>query len=508
MEERTMGTGLKGITENYRDRMQRLALFEPLFKLENKREKDDHNQPIDYFGYGLLTLLFFFENMLMRNHKTSIQDLAHFLHQLNENETALDLKGFEKMARTIVETFRPPSGKRNEKRFYNWDTRQHETIQFSLLKANRADLKTNTQYYTLDEQGLELIFATKEYFTEFQLSINQLVLRKQLEKGEFVGALRQIDEMHIDVETLRKRMTVVKHEIQRNIISDETYERYKQVVEDINSRLTREDEEFTAIHTFVKETKNRLAYDMNSEKDRKAYELILQIDRELGEVHHVHTLLLKESIDLKTTALHAAQEALYYVGIDSFNFKQEITTSLVSKPLPLESSKRLIKPFLSLEQSETWSPLTVFREQRIEMKDGTERTNAFADLSDEELLLIENEKVRQLFGELMFIILQMIDEEAQITLKEMIDLLRQEQSEWLERKVFYQFWYVLHQRSPLNYEKTDEGNEALFDKVLEIIKHRYIGIEVTELPEIISVTKRYSIQNMMLCLIEGEKDGV
>lgn len=508
MEEHIMGTGLKGITENYRDRMQRLSLFEPLFKLENKREKDDSNQPIDYFGYGLLTLLFFFENMLMRNHKTSIQDLAHYFHELYQNETDLDFKGFEKMARTIVEAFRPPSGKRNEKRFYNWDTRQHETIQFSLLKANRADLKTNTQYYTLDEQGLELIFATKEYFTEFQLSINQLVLRKQLEKGEFVGALRQIDEMHIDVETLRKRMTVVKHEIQRNIISDETYERYKQVVEDINSRLTRENEEFTAIQTFVKETKNRLAYDMNSEKDRKAYELILQIDRELGEVHHVHTMLLKESIDLKTTALHAAQEALYYVGIDSFNFKQELTTTLVSKPLPLEASKRLIKPFLSLEQSETWSPLTIFKEQRIETKDGTERTNAFADLSDDELQQIENEKVRQLFGELMLMILKLIDEKAKITLKEMIDKLREEHSEWLDRKVFYQFWYVLHQRSPLTYEKTDDGNEALFDKVLEIIKHRYIGIEVTELPEIITVTKRYSIQNMSLCLIEGEKDGL
>ncbi|MGG0717969.1 replicative DNA helicase [Robertmurraya massiliosenegalensis] len=503
-----MNTQLKGITENYRERMQRLALFDPLFRLENKREKDEDNKPIDYFGYGLLTLLFFFENMLIRNKKTSIHDLAQYLYELNRGEQSLSLEGYEKVARTIVETFRPPSGKRNEKSFYNWETREYENVHYSILKADRADVNMNTQYYKLDEQGLELVFATKEYFTEFQLSINQLVLRKQLEKGEFVGALRQIDEMHIDVESLRNRMTVVKHEIQRNIISDETYERYKQMVEDINARLMRENEEFRELHTFVKDTKNRLAYDMNSEKDRKAYELILQIDRELGEVHHIHTMLLKESIDLKTTALHAAQEALYYVGIDSFNFKQEITTPLVSKPLPLVASKRLIEPFLTIEQSETWSPLVIFSEQRIETQDGIERTTNFADLSDEELQELENAKVRKRFGDIMTFVLKVMEGKDSISLKEVVERIRVEDEEWLNRRIFYQFWYVMHQRSPIMYEKTDDGNESLFEEVLELIKEQYSYIEVEELQEIIKATERFSIQNMVLRLRVGGNDGL
>ncbi|WNS76042.1 replicative DNA helicase [Bacillus sp. DTU_2020_1000418_1_SI_GHA_SEK_038] len=503
-----MDIELKGITENYRERMQRLALFDPLFRLENKREKDENNQPIDYFGYGLLTLLFFFENMLIRNKKTSIQDLAQYLYTINRGEYSLSLGGFEKVARTIVETFRPPSGKRNEKTFYNWETREYESVHYSILKADRADVSSNTQYYKLDEQGLELVFATKEYFTEFQLSINQLVLRKQLEKGEFVGALRQIDEMHIDVESLRNRMTIVKHEIQRNIISDETYERYKQMVEDINSRLTRENEEFTELHTFVKETKNRLAYDMNSEKEQKAYELILQIDRELGEVHHTHTMLLKESIDLKTTALHAAQEALYFVGIDSFNFKQEITAPLVSKPLPLVASKRLIEPFLKIEQSETWSPLVIFSEQRIETQDGIERTNDFDELSDEVLQELENAQVRKLFGDIMTLLLKIMEGKDAITLKEVVERIRVEDPDWLNRRLFYQFWYCLHQRSPIIHEKREESNESLFEEVLELIKHQYSSIEVEELPEIITVTERFSIQNMKLRLIVGEEDGL
>ena len=73
---------------------------------------------------------------------------------------------------------------------------KQDTIEYSILKANNFDVETNTQYYTLDEDGLELVFATKEFYSEFQLSINQLVLRKQLEKGEFKGAYDKLMKWH------------------------------------------------------------------------------------------------------------------------------------------------------------------------------------------------------------------------------------------------------------------------------------------------------------------------
>ncbi|UTW69410.1 hypothetical protein KHA80_21670 [Anaerobacillus sp. HL2] len=59
--------------------------------------------------------------------------------------------------------------------FFNWETKQEETIEYSILKKRSIfDVKSNTQFYTLDEDGLELLFATKEFYSEFQLSINQL----------------------------------------------------------------------------------------------------------------------------------------------------------------------------------------------------------------------------------------------------------------------------------------------------------------------------------------------
>lgn len=104
---------IKSITENYRERVQRLVLFDCLFRLNNKKTKDNSGKYIDFFSLGLLALLFFFENMLMRNKKTGVRQLAEFFSEINEGEIDLDYKGFETVARTIIDSFRPPGGRRN-----------------------------------------------------------------------------------------------------------------------------------------------------------------------------------------------------------------------------------------------------------------------------------------------------------------------------------------------------------------------------------------------------------
>jgi hypothetical protein len=503
MEEGFMDINIGNVVENYRERIQRLALFDPLYALSRKGMRDNSGKDVDYFSFGLLTLLFFFENMLIRNKKTGVKELAEFLMELSKEEVDLDIYGFERIARTIIDTFRPPTGKRNSKSFYNWETRQQDNVQYSILKAAKADLETNTQYYTLDEQGLELIFATKEYFNEFQLSINQLVLRKQLEKGEFSGALRQIDEMNLDVKNLQDRIVRIKHEVNRNIVSSETYERYKSIIEDINSRLERENEEFEELKAFVSETREKIASDLSKAEDRKAYELIIQIDKELGEVHYNHRLLFKDSIILKTSALQAAQESLYYVGIDSFNFNQEITSRVFSSPIPLKETRTLIEPFLYLETNKNWSPITVFSHQKIEKLDKEERVVDFlAVTSDEELkrdmkLQSNNYKV---VGAITLAAMKGNDE---VTIEEIVEFIKEKNyGEILNHRSFYDFFIILHQKSPIIMEQQQDQEESLLGQVYKLLAKRGKVLYVEELDNILKVTERFEIKNMSFRLEE------
>ncbi|ALC91527.1 replicative DNA helicase [Bacillus sp. FJAT-18017] len=493
------------ITSGFKERMRRLALFDPLYELERKKVKDQLDEPIDMKGLGLLSLLFFFEQKIIRSTKAGTKDLALFLQQLTARQYTLDFQACEEIASSIILTFRPTSGKKRSYSFFDWELSREEDLEYSLLKANNFDSKTNTQYYTLDEDGLELIFATKEFYSEFQLSINQLMLRKQLEKGEFRGALRQINEMRIDVESLNERMVKLRYEIQRSIVSEDTYERYKQLLEDIHARLERENEEFTELRQFVKETKDRLYEKDYHKKEARTYAFVLEITNQLEEVHYEHSRLLEQSIELKNHTLKAAQESLYYTGIDAFNFDQDINARLISTPLPLEVMKGLLHPFLRVHQEKSWSPLTLFAEQNIREDREESVEMGFMELGDQ----TENdyqEKLRKNYGTIMKLTLEALDEGI-TELSGILGYIRKKEQNLLNKRFFYDFWLILHQRSPITkgkVESEEEGSNNSLDDAMAVLGSR--TLVVLERDETLHVTERFSIQEMEFAMMEGLED--
>jgi len=481
----------------YKDRVARIALFDVFHQLENKLQKDDQGRPIDFFGIGLLGLLFFFENMLMRNQKTGIRELAEFLKKMMGKAIALEDEGYLRLSKQLVDAMRPPSGKRLTKTFYNYETGEPDQIEYALLKAEHWDADNNIQYYALAEEGLELIFATKEYFSEFQISIGQLVLRKQLEKGEFSGALRQVDEMRISVHTIKEKMSKIKHDVQRNIISDDTYERYKEIIEDINRRLHQEHDEFNELRTFIKATKNRLnaSHTMTTDKETKALDYIVRIDNELEHVHYLHASLLNESIELKTTAIEAAGESLYYAGVTSFNFDQEITRKMMTAPLPFETGKVLAAPFLTTKKFKTWSLLTVFEPQVVEHKE-TPVSHGFMEVQDDykpaDLLILQ-----QVYKFLLSQMMKDYDNRTQMTLEE---TLQKGEHAYYHTREFFDLWILLHQRSPIHIKSVLENEEDLLHPAFEACFSTYDHVEVVESAKDIDVQTYYTVKDMILNL--------
>jgi len=493
------------ITNGYRERMRRLALFDPLFELERKREVDQRNQPIDMKGLGLVTLLFFFEQKLMRQYKTGVQQLASFLQKLTKDEYVLDEAAYAKLARTIIQTFRPTTGRKRSYSFYDWEERAEKTMEYSILKANDFNVSTNTQYYTLDEDGLELVFATKEFYNEFQLSIHQLMLRKQLEKGEFAGALRQINEMRIDVETLEERLVKLKFEIQRSIISEETFERYKQLLGDINRRLSREDEEFKELREFVKETREHLYSRDVHKKERKTYELVLKISKELEEVHYAHSSLLDKALTLKNTTLVSAQESLYYTGIHSFNFDQDLVSYIVSTPLPLESMKGVLHPFLKVEENQFWSPLSILEEQNVTEDRDEKMDQGFIAVDETSRGDPMQKWLTSKFKETTRLFLEAYEQHRGDTLSQFLDYLEEiGQPHLYEQRYFYDFWLIMHQRSPIqNGEIQDEEGNTLLGEALALLGTKTLNVQ--EGQGVIQKCERFSIQELIITVSENDE---
>jgi hypothetical protein len=494
------------ITSGYKERIRRIALFDPLYELGRKQVKDIEGFSVDMKGLGLLTLLFFFEQKVMRNFKVGTKDVQKFLQTTTERKYVLTESLWGDIASTIIKTFRPATGKKRDYVFQDWEAMQEGKIEYSLLKANNYDSRTNTQFYTLDEDGLELIFATKEFYSEFQLSINQLMLRKQLEKGEFRGALRQINEMVIDVESLKERIIKLRHEIQRSIVSEETFERYKQLLTDIHARLERENEEFTELRQFVNETKDRLYEKDYHQKESKTYAYILEITKQLEAVHYEHSGLLDQSIELKTQTLKAAQESLYYTGIDAFNFEQDINSRIIGTPLPLDVMKGVLHPFLHIHQEKSWSPFAIFAEQNIREDREEIQDYGFMELGDEKDSSYQL-KLRKNYGYIMNHLLQALNEGA-VRLSEVIDhVCEMGDGAILHQRFFYDFWMILHQRSPIVSGKinTEEDNQShALDDALTLLGNR--SLEIQERNEMIHSTDRFTIQDMDITMKEDQVD--
>ncbi|GMQ58970.1 hypothetical protein AN1V17_33670 [Vallitalea sediminicola] len=492
------------ITKGFKDRMERVVLFDCLYRLEKKQKKDKNGISIDFFGLGLLTLMFFFENMLIRNKKTGITELANYLQEVSLDRIKLDQGGFIEISKSIIDVFRPSSGKRNRREFYNYETGTRDYVDYSILKADSWDSTRNIQYYVLDEKGLELIFATKEYYSEFQISISQLLLRKQLEKGEFSSALRQIDEMRINVNTIKDKIHNIKHDIQRNIISDDTYERYKELIDDINRRLTREHEEFEELIEFIRDTKIRLDDNTgHAEREKEALVKIIKIDNELGNVHYLHATLLEESIELKTTALESATESLYFVGLTSFNFDQEITRKYMNAPLPFESGKILASPFLKLKNYSTWSLLTVFERQKIRREEEQVKNDGYIDVDDKRDISEILVKQQKLFAYIIEELLAIIKDKKSITLKEIIE---SHDHPLFSTREFYDFFIILHQLSPINILDVAKSREHVFSLAFNKLADICNTITATELTDEITYDGNYYVKNMLIELGGNEND--
>lgn len=498
--------GLESVTSGYRERMRRLALFDPLYDLDRKREEDAHQKRIDMKGFGLLTLLFFLEKKIIRDVKNGSKELAEYLGHMSRQEYELSPERLEKLAQTIIQTFRPATGKKRSYPFFNWETKQDEEMEYSILKDNNFDVKTNRQFYTLDEDGLELVFATKEFYSEFQLSINQLMLRKQLEKGEFQGALKQINEMRLNVESLHERMIKLRHEIQRNIVSEDTFDRYKQLIEDSHLRLEHENEEFSELREFAQETQERLAEKDFHKREQKAYDTVLKIQKRLEVVHYQHSDLLAQSIDLKNHTLKAAQESLYYTGIEAFNFDQDISAAIIAGPLPLEAMEGVLHPFLTVHEEKRWSPLTLFAEQNIQEDRDGPNDDRFSDVPSVEEESTYHQQLNVFYGTLMEWTLAAMERGAH-DLRTIMDTLDENRhGELIHNRTFYDFWLLLHQRSPLKEKDVqNEDSSHVLDAALAHLQGR--AFVVTETNDTIRVSERFSIQNMKVEAIKEEDDA-
>ena len=162
----------------------------------------------------------------------------------------------------------------------------------------------------------------------------------------------------------------------------------------------------------------------------------------------------------------------------------------------------MLHPFLKVEENRFWSPLAIFAEQNIteerEEKVGPrflEADDAVGDDPYRTWLMAKYKELMQLF-------LEAYQLGRAHTLSEFFSYLDDiGQSRLYEQRYFYDFWIIMHQRSPVQHGdmQGEEGNTLLGDALVLLGGN---VLDVQEGDRIIRKCERFSIQDMMITVRE------
>ena len=178
--------------------------------------------------------------------------------------------------------------------------------------------------------------------------------------------------------------------------------------------------------------------------------------------------------------------------------------------MPLTVSKILIEPFLPLQRQKIWLPTNVFQRQRIEKANEESKIRLFAEGVSEEIANKDKYKIQTYFSEIMKVVLEILDGSSVTTLDELCKKMQEKCPAFLSQRLFYDFWIILHQKSPIVLMEI-ETDDLLYG-IKEVLNNTTNHISVKECDGIVSPMKRFVIKNVVIDLTMhvkvSDKNGI
>lgn len=473
LEEGYHGNPQLECLRGFSERMSNLAPFVCLVgKLKNLQKYPE----LDIFSLGVGVMLFVLENMLIGREECSLDEISEFLQSqiyrlYNQHMTQEDARELAFYIRDAL----TGSGENYQFQYMNLENGQIENIAVRLLDVSYYEIK-KTSKYKLTDQGMELLFKTREIFTEFRLNVTQLYLRQQIEKGVFVGALQTLNELNLQVRQLRERIEGMLEGIRQNVFGVK-FEDLKMLLEKIQDQFTLERREFTNIKHILGEQKRSLEMmDTNkmTEKDSRAIRLIQVISERIGVVSKEHDRLFNEKIDIIGEYLRML-EYMMKAGITDFlDYERMVFDKLSYNNAPIEAAGYMMKSLFSNQNSnKSFNIFKALSPQKIRQDDSDteEMLNLEEELEHQEREQKEYEERRNAKIEAYLKrILMTVYEKGGTTVKQVVESYDEEDYNQVSTDFdFYSLLIMLHQKQELDMEEiAGIGQSMVYDSSYNI----------------------------------------
>lgn len=461
LEKEILEEGYSGNPEieclgNFSERMRNLAPFACIVRrLGNLQKYPDY----DVFSIGIGVMLYVLENMLIGRDECTIDEISGFLQTqiYRIYKQSIPLEDAKELAFYIRDAI-TGSGEAYQFEYMNLEKGSVETVPVKLMDVSFYEIK-KTSKYKLTDQGMELLFKTREIYSEFRLNVTQLYLRQQIEKGVFVGALQTVNELNLQVRQLRERIERILEGIRQNVLGID-FQELKNLLERIQEQFKAERKEFTNIRHILGEQKRNLEgidFERLSQKDLRALRYIGLIANKIGYVAREHDRLFNEKLDIIGEYLKMLEFRMRS-GITAYlNFESTILDWLGARNIPCEKIDKIFSPlFSNRNRNKAFNMMKALEPQRIRNEEPEEQESINYDEYIEKKEREQKEQAEKrnlkIEGYLEWILMKVL-ENREISLREIVEAFDEETYERASRDFdFYSLIVMLHQRKEFDFK--------------------------------------------------------
>jgi hypothetical protein len=458
-------TGVHECLRDFSARVKSLSVFEPIWQLKGLRKYQEY----DLVSLGLAVLLYILDSMLMGRSECDHEGISKFLLEVMRCHYNKELSSeeAEQLTYTVLDQLRN-NGKPFEHPFKDLETGGSEKLRFHLIEIAGYQIGGKIKF-KLSQEGLDLLFKTREIYQELRVTIAQIYLRQQIERRVFDGALQAVDDLYLQVKKVYSSLQDMRRAILRDVHAV-SIDRYKQLVGRVQRQFQDEKKVFSELKELVRATEQDIRSHYLREKDRLALTQLLEVARRLDIVVNEHTRLFSEKLDLSMVLEETMESHIAHAFRTKISFDRELVDGVISNNASLETMRHLIHPILKPKPSKYFDMQKVFEPNLITRTVEEQEEEVVSDYDPEEVM--EQLKREKALKELrdkrtryyIEICLSPLEKSTSYTLLDVLQSMEPAACDDLINRVdFYPFLVQLHQTGTLPMEVTEEMESKTFD---------------------------------------------
>jgi len=469
--------------KGFRQRMQNLA---PFISFVKRLGGIQRYPEYDMITLGFGTMLYILENMLIGKEECGMDDIAFFLQRIVDRvyKKPITMEEAKELAFHVRDAIMG-SGEVYSYEYMNLETGEKETIDVRLTDVAFYEIKKSSRY-KLTEQGMEMLFKTREIYSEFRINVTQLYLKQQIEKGVFIGALQTVNELNLQVRQLRERLSELVINIRQNVLGLQ-FSTVKEVFDKIKGQLEKEHREFGNIKYILEEQKRnleRVKFTQFTEKERQALNQIQVLSERLELVAGEHDRLFNEKLDIIAEYIKVIELRIRLGIADHIDFERDIMDPVIRNSPPIDKLQQVLAPLIvNVRKNRAFNFMKALSYQgvRSEEEEEKESVDVEKQLEEKEQELKKsaterNNKIKRYLES----IFNTVYERGSATLE---DILTTFSEEMYERACydfdFYSIIVMLHQRAIVDFDAIyDMADKLIFDFSASNINLEYIICEM------------------------------